>query len=63
MNTVEGVARMRVLLDAYESSMAIGAPAAARDVAYEMVQVISGLYGAAYLASVRKAQENGGNAL
>lgn len=59
MNQDERIARMRALVDSYEAALRAGEPANARDGAYEMLQVLSGLYAAAYTAAALQAGREG----
>lgn len=55
----ERAARMRELLDKHVAAMGAGEPAAARNIAYDMLQVLTGLYTAAYVAADQKARREG----
>jgi hypothetical protein len=56
-NPFGGVIQMCPLLEKYTAAMAAGDPATARDSAYQMLQILNGLYHAAYFAAVEKAAQ------
>lgn len=55
----EREAKMRALLDAHVAAAKAGEAARARDIAYDMLQVLTGLYTAAYVAAAERARREG----
>lgn len=53
------VAVMRKLLDDYEAAGLERDPRSARDAAYQMLQMLTALYNAAYRADLEKARREG----
>jgi hypothetical protein len=59
MNCAEGLANMRKLLDDYEAQMQAREPDAARNTAYQMLAVLTGIYNAAYYADMERLRGEG----
>lgn len=55
----ERAAKMRELLDRHVAQLKTADAAAARDTAFEMLQVLNGLYQAAYVAAAQLARQQG----
>jgi len=59
MNEAERLAKMCTLLELYAHAMSNGVPVKARDVAYEMQQIVTALYHDAYNAARVQARGEG----
>lgn len=55
----ERAARMRELLDRHVATTKMGEHALARNIAFDMLQVLTALYGAAYAAAAQQARKQG----
>lgn len=53
------IAVMRKLLDDYEAAKNAGVPRDAREAAYQMLHVLTGLYNAAYAADMQQLRGEG----